>query len=376
MTEEIGCCGIGSVSRRKIIQAGLSAAALGLITEPGKALAQAIAADGVRPVDIHSHYYPQAYLDLLANEGKQFSVEYRTTDKGFYIDTPGTHFGPMADTFVDLKKRIAAMDEQGVAVHAMSLTAPMVYLGDANFSSKLAKAWNDAASAAHTAYPTRLVALMTLPMLYPDRAMDELERASKLPGMKGVYLGTNVSGHDLDDPMFEPVLARIEKLGLPIFLHPVNTIGGERMKPFYLVNLLGNPFDTTIAACHLIFGGVLDRHPKLEICLPHGGGTLPILIGRVDHGYKVRPELQALHLPKVPSEYLRRFTYDTIVHSKEVMQFVISEVGADRVMLGSDYCFDMGYERPVQFIQELDISTKDRQSILGGTAQRILKLSA
>jgi aminocarboxymuconate-semialdehyde decarboxylase len=130
--------------------------------------------------------------------------------------------------------------------------------------------------------------------------------------------------------------------------------------------------DGTIAACHLIFGGVLDRHPKLQICLPHAGGALPILIGRIDHGWEVRPETKSL--PQAPSTYLERFTYDTISHSRAVMEFVIGQVGAERIMIGSDYCFDMGYDRPVRVVEELHLSRAQRNMILGGTAARILKI--
>jgi aminocarboxymuconate-semialdehyde decarboxylase len=264
------------------------------------------------------------------------------------------------------------MDQQGVAVQAISLTAPMLYWGDADLSTNLAQAWNDAATAAHQAYPTRLVSFLTLPMLYPERALDELARASKLSGMRGVYLGTNIGGKDLDDPLFEPILARIEALDLPIFLHPVDTIGGDRLKPFFLSNLIGNPVDTAIAACHLIFGGVLDRHPKLQISLPHAGGVLPILVGRIDQGWRTRAELKSL--PGAPSSYLQRFTYDTITHSKRVMEFVIKEVGVERIMLGSDYCFTMGYARPVQSLEQIDLASQQRKMILGGNAARLLKL--
>jgi aminocarboxymuconate-semialdehyde decarboxylase len=218
------------------------------------------------------------------------------------------------------------------------------------------------------------VVLATLPMLDPDRAVDEINRVSKLAGVRGVYMGTNVNGRDLDDPLFAPIFARIEALDLPIFLHPLQTIGGQRLGAYYLNNLLGNPYDTAIAASRLIFGGVLDRHPRLQVSLPHSGGALPILIGRIDHGWKMRKETK--HLANAPSSYLRRFTYDTIAHSKPIMEFVISLVGADRIMIGSDYCFDMGYERPVQVVEELGLSGEQKQMILGGTAAKILKLQA
>jgi aminocarboxymuconate-semialdehyde decarboxylase len=187
-------------------------------------------------------------------------------------------------------------------------------------------------------------------------------------------MGTNINHRDLDDPLFEPIFARIEALDLPVFLHPLQVVGGPRTAPFYLSNLLSFPFDTAIAACHLIFGGVLDRHPKLQVTLPHGGGVLLMLIGRIDHGASVRPEIEKLQLPRPPSKYLQRFTFDTLVHSKSVMEFVIAEVGAERIMVGSDYCLDMGDERPVHFMDQVNITSAQRNMILGDNAAQMLKL--
>jgi aminocarboxymuconate-semialdehyde decarboxylase len=295
------------------------------------------------------------------------------TDKGFYYETPAGSGGPSATKVIDLKQRVADMDKQGVAVQAVSLSLPtMAYWGDADLSHNLAKAWNDGASAAHRDYPTRLVGLLALPMPFPDRAIEELNRASKLPGIRGVYVGTTVNDKDLDDPLFEPIWARIEELNLPVFVHHVQIMKEERLHPFYLGNLLGNAFDTAIAACHLIFGGVLDRHPNLRIGLGNGGGTLLVHMGRLDRGWQVRPETR--HLQSAPSTYLQRFTYDTIVHSKPILEFVISEVGAERVMIGTDYPSDMGDDHPVQFLEQINLTSAQRRTILGSAAAKLLQL--
>ena len=353
---DFGCCSAHAL----FAAAGAGGAA-------GKAAATIVPA-----IDIHAHYFPQSFLDVLAAEGAPFKAGATRDATSFGFSSPaGTQSG-LPLKFIELPQRLAEMDGQGVKVQALSLTTPMVYFADGPVSHKLAKAWNDGAIAAHKAHPDRFVVLAMLPMLDPDRAIDELDRVSKEPGVRGVYMGTNINTRDLDDPLFSPIWARIEKLGLPVFLHPLQTLGGARLGKYYLNNLLGNPYETGIAASRLIFGGVLDRHPRLEINLPHAGGVLPILIGRIDHGWKVRPECK--HLAAAPSTYLRRFTYDTIAHSKPIMKFVIESVGADRIMIGTDYCYDMGYEQPVGFVDTLDLKADDRRMILGGTAARLLKI--
>jgi aminocarboxymuconate-semialdehyde decarboxylase len=363
------------LSRREILQGSLAvaAAAAGAMKE---ALAQPTAPGaqkmaGMRAIDIHAHYFPQAYFDLFSAEG--YGSEFHMTEQGFYFKTPNYSNGPLPAKFIDLKERLADMDAQGVTVHALSLTGPMTYWVHGKLAQELARTWNDAAVAAHQAHPDRFVVLATLPMLDPDLAVDELNRVSKLSGVRGVYMGTYIDGHDLDDPLFEPIYARIEALDLPVFLHPVApTVGGKRLQPYSFTNLVSYPMDTTIAACHLIFGGVLDRHPKLQITLPHAGGLLPNLIGRLDHGWKVIPA--AKQCAQTPSAYLQRFTYDIITHSKPLLEYIISQVGADRIMLGSDYCYEVGYKQPVEEVEQLTISSAQRKLILGGTAAKILKI--
>lgn len=325
-------------------------------------------------IDIHAHFFPEAYLKLIAEEGGRFELRLSRSDpKGPVIQIGPLRVGPLRSAFSDLDVRRKEMDRQGVRVHALSLTYPMVYSADGDLGLRLARAMNDALAQAHTAFPDRFVGLATLPMQEPKLALEELDRVARLPGIRGAYLGTNIRGRELSDPDFFPLYERMEALRLPLFLHPIDVVGAQRLVPYYLGNLLGNPFDTAVAAAHLIFGGVLDRFKHIQICLPHAGGAFPYLVGRLARGWKVRSECK--HLKRPPSAYLRRFTYDTISHSAEALHYLVGLVGADRVMLGSDYCFDMGYERPVQIITRLrGLRQSDRARILGGNAGRVLRL--
>jgi aminocarboxymuconate-semialdehyde decarboxylase len=327
-------------------------------------------------IDIHAHYYPETYLQLLQAHGYPRDTVYSNAEPT-HAGEPGARTYKVRDrAFTELDRRIAAMDAQGVDVHALSLPPPYVFARNGALLIDIARTFNDAASAAHQAYSQRLIGLATLPVHDPRAAIEELERAVKLPGIRGVGLGTRFTERDLSDVAFFPLWKRIAALKMPVFLHyaPLTVIGMEdRLTRYHLSNVIGNTTETAIAAAHLIFGGVLDAFPNLEIILPHSGGVFPILIGRLDRAFQVRPECK--HLPHPPSHYLRRFTYDTVCHSDAVVRFLVDLVGSDRVVLGSDYCFDMGYEDPVQALRSLTaLEERERTKILGGNAARLLGL--
>ena len=323
-------------------------------------------------VDTHAHWYPKKWLDLVAKDGPSQGASIDRSASG-YTFTGGKLANAFTEEFVSLELRLEGMDRQGVDVHALSLTTPMVYWASPAFGLALSQAFNDSVSEAYGKFPGRFVGLAQVPMQDPALALRELERAAELPGMRGLYLATNIDGTELDDKRYWDIYARCEELGWPIFLHPVYTIGSERLTRFYLRNLLGNPYDTGVAAACLIFGGVMDAFPKLEINLPHAGGTFPWLIGRLDHGTKVRAELK--HMQQPPSAYLRRFTYDCIGHDDRINLNLVRLVGADRVLLGSDYCFDMGLEQPVAAVERLTaLPEGERDLILGKTASRLLRI--
>ncbi len=327
----------------------------------------------VPAIDLHAHWHAPDFVALIEKEGGANGGKVSRDAKGqVVLDVPGmgTVF---QEQYMSLEVRLKAMDATGVDIHALSETSPMVYWAPPAFGLKLSQVYNDSLAAAHQQYPTRFLGLMTLPMQAPEFAVKEIERAAKLPGIKGVYIATAINGRNLDDKAFWPVYERCEAMNLPLLLHPINPVGAERMKSYYLRNFIGNPVDTGIAAASLIFGGVMDAFPKLDVVLPHAGGITPILIGRWDHGSSVRPETK--HMTKAPSTYLRRFHYDTISHSPQIMANIVKQVGADRVVLGSDHPADMSLERPVDFVESIpELSRSERELILGGNAKRLLRI--
>lgn len=300
-------------------------------------------------IDIHSHYFPQSFLDLIEKHGPGHGFEYRIVEgKGPQFRHGHLLTGPVGPKFVDLDARLQVMDEQGVEAHALSLSQPMVYWAQGDLARRLSETYNDALAAAHERHPRRLVGLATLPLHEPALALKEVERAARLPGVRGFYVATQIQGKDLSDTAFLPVFERIEASGLPLFLHPVEVIGHQRLGAYYLTNLLGNPFESAVAAAHLIFGGVLDRLPSLVVCLPHAGGAFPWLVGRLNRGWEKRADLK--HIRHAPVDYLRRFYYDTVGYSDHVLEYLVKVVGADRVLMGSDYCFPIAYEKPVDVV--------------------------
>jgi len=327
----------------------------------------------MRAIDIHAHWYPEEWIEVFEKDGAREGASLERLAGGGYRLKAKHITNVFDERFVVVPQRVEEMNKRRIDVHALSLTAPMVYWASPGLALALSQAFNDAASRAHLRFPDRLAGLAMLPMQAPEAALKELERAAKLPGIKGLYLATNVNGEELDEQKFWGVYEMCEALGWTIFLHPVDTIGQDRTKKYYLKNLCGNPYDTGVAVAHLIFGGVMDRFPKLGFNLPHAGGTFPWLIGRWDHGTQVRPELR--HMKQPPSAYLRRFTYDTIGHDDRINGALVKLVGADRVTLGSDYCFDMGLDDPLATVERIPgLSAAERELIAGKNALGLLRL--
>ena len=327
----------------------------------------------VRTIDTHTHVLTEETVGLLRKEAPKVPVTITPIDSEFAtLDVGGVAYRPFPRGGFDIAHRLRDMDAMDVDVQVLSAT-PQTYLynQDASLGAVTSAIQNDQIAKLVKENPQRFMGIATLPMQAPDKAADELKRAMTRLGLRGTMFASNIMGKNLDDPSFEPVWATAEELGAFVFIHPNNVAGADRMKSYYLNNLIGNPLDTTIGAACLYFGGVLDRHPKLAVVLAHGGGFTPYQAARWEHGWQVRPEPKK-NISKRPTNIAKRFYYDTILHSAPVLEFMIERVGADRVMLGSDYPYDMGMMDCVKHVRGLNISDADKATILSTRAQALL----
>ena len=288
------------------------------------------------------------------------------------VEVAGVPYRPFPRGGHDIERRFTDMDAAEVDMHVLSVS-PQTWLYGEEAAVGIAGAaiQNDEIARLVKEHPDRFAGITTLPMQAPDKAADELRRAMTKLGLSGAMIGSNIRGRNLDDPSFEPLWATAAELDAFMMIHPGNVAGAERLRAYYLGNLIGNPLDTTIAAACLIFGGVLERHPKLNFVMVHGGGFIPYQGGRWVHGWQVRPEPK-VHLKHSPQPYLDRLRYDTITHSKPALEFLIASAGAGRVFLGSDYPYDMGTLECVRQVRALNIAAADLDKILGGHAAAIL----
>lgn len=301
-------------------------------------------------IDVHAHHVPPSVLDLVGYE-------------------PGRG-GGMAGDIVDLSVRVADMDAQGVDMQAVSGVG-----GIFGRDLATASAFNDAMALSLARYPDRFIALAIAPLAEPESAPSELERAVKDLGMRGVAIGSNVNGRNLDEPEFGPFFKKVEELDIPMFIHPVSPqLGLERLGRYHLANLVGNVTETAVAAASLIFGGVLDEFPKLKPYLAHGGGSCPYISGRWDQGWRSRGEGG---MPDAPSAYLKRLYYDALTHSHQTLEYLVRFAGADHVMLGSDYPYTMGDADPVRQIESAPgLTGGEKREVLSETASEMFKLGA
>lgn len=282
-----------------------------------------------------------------------------------------------ANKLSDIATRLKDMDRMGIDVQIVSPSpSQYYYYADADFGLELSRASNDRIAEIVASTPDRFAGMCTVPLQNPKMAVKELERCVKKLGMRGVEICTNVNGIDLADKRLglDKFFAKAEELGVVIFMHPMGFTHADRMTDHYFNNIIGNPLESTLAVSHLIFGGVLDRFPKLKFVVAHGGGYLAHYRARMDHGWKARPDSSTI-IKKKPSSYLKKFYFDTITFDAGMLESLIDLYGAKHVLMGSDYPYDMADDTPVQSVQNvLSLNAADRQLILGGNSARLFNL--
>jgi len=326
-----------------------------------------------RTLDIHTHVLTEETIGLIRKEAPKVAPRMTAIDAdSFILDIAGTPYRPFPRGGFDIERRFADMDAAEVDVQVLSAT-PQSYLYDQepSLAATCATLQNDQIAKLTAAHPDRFLGIATLPMQAPELAAAELRRAVRTLGFRGAMIGSNVMGRNLDHPELEPLWSAAGELDALLLIHPVNVGAAERLRSYYLNNLIGNPLDTTIAAACLVFGGVLERHPGLKVCLVHGGGFVPYQAGRWAHGWQVRPEPK-VNLKQSPQPWIERFYYDTILHSTKNLEFLIGSAGPKRVLLGSDYPYDMGTGECVRQVRALPLPEADKATVLGTQAWSLL----
>jgi aminocarboxymuconate-semialdehyde decarboxylase len=329
-------------------------------------------------IDVHAHYVPEKCLDAeatganghihglrIVQEGSR-QVAYTNNARNIALDPPQIY---------SIERRLKDMASQGVDMQVLSVPPFLFFYGtDPAQSLEQCQKINNAFAETVQNYPDRFVALANLPMQDPEMAARELERSVRELGLRGAEICSNINGKNLDDKSFVPFYIKLQQLDVPVFIHPSNVLGADRLRPYHLQNLIGNPSDTAVAAASLIFGGVLKDFPRLKFYLAHGGGSCPYLRGRWEHGWQVRPEARA-NIDRPPSDYLRLLCFDSLVHSVPALNFLVETVGARRVMMGTDYPFDMGDRDPVKTIASLPhLSDDQKEMIFGANAAALFKI--
>jgi aminocarboxymuconate-semialdehyde decarboxylase len=323
-------------------------------------------------VDVHAHGAPTETIERMRRLAPDAVPEIdRDGSMVFFRYASGVVNGPVPRGIVDIDHRIAGMDAAGVDYQVVS-PRPQYFSFEVpgELGAQLASLTNEALVGMAETHPDRLGVMIALPMQAPSAAVDEIERLGSNRLVRGVLLDSNNGGVSLADARFAPVWEALERADLPVLIHPyqADVVGKERLGSHYLFNLIGNPVDSTIAIGDVVFGGLLDRYAGLRWGFVHGGGVAPYLLGRWDHGWQMRATTRELIPDALPSELLRRCWFDTVTHSGAALQFLGETVGWDRIVLGTDYPFDMGVIDPVAFVGSA-VADPDLRSAIVGTNQ-------
>ncbi len=326
-------------------------------------------------VDIHTHIIPEhipnwaqkfGYGEFIWLDHHKPCCAKMMLDKAFFREIEDNCWSP--------EKRIHECNHHHVDVQVLS-TIPVMfsYWAEPKHTLDIAMFLNDHIAQVVEKYPTRFVGLGTLPMQHTELAIKELERCKQI-GLKGIQIGSHINHMNLNDPSLFPIFEAMERLDMALFVHPWWYSAKTKMPDYWLPWLVGMPAETSLAICSMIFGGVLEKLPNLRVAFAHGGGAFPATFGRIEHGWKARPDLVAVHNNQNPSKYLGQFWLDSLVHDPKMLRFIADMVGVNRVTLGTDYPFPLGEDVPGELIKSCDFTDIEKATMLGDSALEWLKM--
>jgi aminocarboxymuconate-semialdehyde decarboxylase len=324
-----------------------------------------------RKLDLHTHYYPPIYFEKIRDLPSEFSFD-KSPSGQTIIKYRGARFFGVTPPMTDVAKRLEDMDSVGIDVEVVSLSTPNVFFTDAEHQPEIARLTNDAYAELIARYPARFKGFASIPMDAPDAALDELHRAIDELKLNGVILLSNIAGKPLTSPEYRPFFTEANRMKLCILLHPMLPANTEPFREYVLGPIIGFMFDTTLAVARMCFDGMLREFPDIRWIVGHLGGAVPYLMERMDNGWRDFPECRE-HIDELPSVYLKRLYYDTVNFNSHMLMMVREMIGADRMVLGSDYPHLLGsIERAVSSIESLDIPDDEKRRIFEGTALSIL----
>ena len=328
-------------------------------------------------IDVHTHILPRE-IPLWKEKfgyGGFIALDHYKPCCARMLRDDGTAFRDVEDNCWSAEKRIEECDASGITVQVLS-TVPVMfsYWAKANDGAEIAKFLNDGIAETVTKFPKRFIGLGTVPMQDATLAIRELERCKRI-GLVGVQIGTNINQLNLGEPQFFKFFKACADLGMAVFVHPWDMAGERDMQKYWLPWLVGMPAEVSRAICSLIFSGTLEKLPNLRICFAHGGGSFPATLGRIEHGFNVRPDLCAVDNPHNPRKYLNKMYFDSLVHDAATLDFLITLVGAEQVALGTDYPFPLGEAEPGKLIELMQYDDSVKEMLFNGAALNWLKLN-
>jgi aminocarboxymuconate-semialdehyde decarboxylase len=322
-------------------------------------------------IDMHNHFIAPEVIAFLERDGARYATRIVERDGRRFFLIQEKALRPIDGPISNLALRIPDMDRESVSVQAISCVPFLMYPEvAADLGRAIAQVNNDALAAVARSTPARFMPLAAVPMQAPEAAARELERAAKL-GLRGVEIPPKVGERQLDESDFEVFWEAAEALAMVVCIHPFEAAPAGALARYFLGNLVGNLYDTGLCAALMIYGGVLERHPKLRVVLYHAGGALPALLGRLDMGYWLVPECRDA-IPRAPSTYVAQLHFDIIAHNRAMLAHLVKEHGAERFVVGSDYPLAAGLAHPVDEVRALKLDADSEGKILAGNARRLL----